>query len=461
MIAVAPATDRLAAPVVERPRSSNAVSWLGVAVVLAVVSFGVWLLYLQPNWGYYWHQVDLQVYMWGGRTAAVRPDLLYTAGGPLNLPFLYPVFAAWICAELSRFSIDDVGTGISVASVLSLFTSVWCAATLLRYRRGLGMLAATLAIGSVGLWLEPVQQTFQYGQVSVILMAAVLVDLALPERRSYRGILIGIATGIKLTPAVFIVYLLITRQFKAAGVAIGAFAVTVAIGFWYLPTQAAQFWTSAVAQQNRVGFAYVQNQSINGVLGRLQWTTWDNHTLWLLAAGLLGVGGLAAARVAHQRGDDLLAILLVAAVSLLCSPISWTHYWVWMIPALMWAWRAMRHLPLAIRAGVPTSFSLWAFAWPMQVDRVGSWDTDLPLIPQGVIWFVPQTDFRESHWTLIQFLTGNSYTLLGLVALLAAIGWLLFHARPAVPDYVTMPSDSGDPTLEVAASDPALLAQSG
>ncbi|WP_327111464.1 glycosyltransferase 87 family protein [Nocardia sp. NBC_01730] len=440
MIAVAPATDRLAAPVVERPRSSYAALWLGAAVVFAAVSFGAWLLYLQPNWGYYWHQVDLQVYMWGGRTAAVRPDLLYTAGGPLNLPFLYPVFAAWICAELSRFSIDDIGTGMSVASVLSLFTSVWCAATLLRYRRGLGMLAATLAVGSVGLWLEPVQQTFQYGQVSVILMAAVLVDLALPERRSYRGILIGIATGIKLTPAVFIVYLLITRQFKAAGVAIGAFAVTVAIGFWYLPPQAAQFWTSVVAQQNRVGFAYVQNQSINGVLGRLQWTTWDNHTLWLLAAGLLGLGGLAAARVAHQRGDDLLAILLVAAVSLLCSPISWTHYWVWMIPALMWAWHTMRHLPLAIRAGVPTSFSLWAFAWPMQVDRVGSWDTDLPLIPQGVIWFVPQTDFRESHWTLIQFLTGNSYTLLGLAALLAAIGWLLFHARAAVPDYATTPS---------------------
>ncbi len=314
------------------------------------------------------------------------------------------------------------------------------------------MLAVTLAVGSAGLWLEPVQQTFQYGQVSLILMAAVLVDLALPERRWYRGILIGIATGIKLTPAVFIVYLLITRQFKAAGVAVATFAATIAIGFWYRPTQAAQFWISAVDQQNRVGFAYVQNQSINGVFGRLQWTTWDNHALWLLAAGVLGVGGLAAARFAYQRGDELLAILLIAAVSLLCSPISWTHYWVWIIPALMWAWRAMRHLAPVIRAGVPALLALWAFAWPMQVDRVGSWDTDLPVIPQGVIWFVPQTDYRESHWTLAEFLIGNSYTLLGLASPLTAIGWMLYHARPAVPGYAATPFDTGDLTPEVAAA---------
>ena len=77
-------------------------------------------------------------------------------------------------------------------------------------------------------------------------------------------------------------------------------AVTVAIGFWYRPAQAWQFWTSTVASQDRVGFAYVQNQSINGVFGRLQWTTWEHHLPWLIAGGVLAVAGMTAAWIAHR-----------------------------------------------------------------------------------------------------------------------------------------------------------------
>ncbi|WP_225724704.1 MULTISPECIES: glycosyltransferase 87 family protein [unclassified Nocardia] len=428
MVTVAPAAELSAKPAGEQPGSSRTLLSLAAALIFTLVSIAVWLLFLRPNWPMYWHQVDLQVYMWGGRTAAVHPEQLYVERGPLYLPFLYPVFAAWICAELARFPIDYVGNGVAVTTMLALYASVWCTGRLLRLR-GRGLLALTLAVGSAALWLEPVQQTFQFGQVSVILMAMVLADLAMPDRW-YRGILIGIATGIKLTPAVFIVYLLITRRFKAAGTAIGAFAVTVAIGFWYRPAQAWQFWTSTVASQDRVGFAYVQNQSINGVFGRLQWTTWEHHLPWLIAAGVLAVAGMAAAWIAHRRGDELLGILLAAGVTLLCSPISWTHYWVWVIPALMWAVQALSGRPLVLRAAVPVAVGLLAFAWPMRVDRIGNWDPDVALLPQGLIWYVPQTMGREFHWTVIQFFVGNSYTLLGGAAFLAAVGYLIYSARP-------------------------------
>ncbi|WP_227997318.1 glycosyltransferase 87 family protein [Nocardia australiensis] len=414
-----------AAKPVEHPRAPRNSLMLSAAVAFAVISIGLWLEFVRPNWSMYWHQVDLQVYMWGGSTAALHPELLYDGRGPLGLPFLYPVFAAWICAELSRFSINHIGTGIVILTLASLFVSVWSAAVLQRHRRGIGMLAMTIAVGGAAIWLEPVQQTFQFGQLSVILMALVLADLAIPKDRRYRGVLIGIATGLKLTPAVFIVYLLITRQFRAAAVATGAFAATVAIGFWYRPAQAFQFWTTTATSQNRIGFAYVQNQSINGIFGRLQWTTWEDSSAWLVCAGLLGLAGMAAARIAYLRGDELLAALLAATVMLLASPISWTHYWVWIVPALLWIAQALRHTARGIRIAVPATIFVFMFAWPMRIDRIGSWDHDLPPLPQGLIWLVPQTANREFHWTLPQFLLGNSYTLLATLALLAAIAYLL------------------------------------
>ncbi|MEU1547196.1 glycosyltransferase 87 family protein [Nocardia sp. NPDC005745] len=436
MATVAPATTVVVAPATElpvarspRPRTRPA---LGAAIVFTAASLTLWLLFLRPNWEMYWHQIDLQVYMWGGNAAALHPAQLYTARGPLFLPFLYPVFAAWICAELARFPINYVGTGMVVATLIALYAGVWCTAVLLRYRRGLGMLAVTLAVGSAALWLEPVQQTFRFGQISMILMAMVLGDFTIPKEHWSRGILIGIATGIKLTPAVFIVYLVVTRQIKAAAIAMGAFAATVAAGFWYRPTEAAQFWTTTVASQNRIGFAYVQNQSLNGLLGRLQWTTWDSHVLWLLGAGALGLAGLAAARIAHARGDEMLGILLAAGVTLLCSPISWTHYWVWMVPALVWAGHALSRRSRAGAIAVPAAIMLFAFAWPMQVDSIGAWDETLPLLPQGLIWFVPQTNGREFHWDIVQFLDGNSYALLTLAALVTAIVLLSRTPRPVL-----------------------------
>src|SRR5262245_10029568 len=96
-------------------------STLSAAIVFASLSIGAWLLFVRPNWQMYWHQIDLQVYMWGGTAAATHPALLYDGRGPMGLPFLYPVFAAWICAELSRFPINYIGTGVTVLTMVSLF----------------------------------------------------------------------------------------------------------------------------------------------------------------------------------------------------------------------------------------------------------------------------------------------------------------------------------------------------
>ena len=100
-------------------------------------------------------------------------------------------------------------------------------------------------------------------------MLAVLVDLVGPERR-WSGVLVGIAAGVKLTPLLFVVLLVLVGRRTAAGRAVAAFAGTVAIGFAAMPGAAAAYWTHGLFDASRVGPpALAHNQSVYGALSRL------------------------------------------------------------------------------------------------------------------------------------------------------------------------------------------------
>src|SRR2546429_8835219 len=88
---------------------------------------------------------------------------------------------------------------------------------------------AALLIGVIA-WLEPLRLTAELGQINIVLLVLVVVDL-LALRRKWSGIGIGLAAGLKLTPALFIVYLLVTRRFPAARAASATVAPTVGLRF--------------------------------------------------------------------------------------------------------------------------------------------------------------------------------------------------------------------------------------
>src|SRR5439155_13505639 len=121
-------------------------------------------------------------------------------------------------------------------------------------------------IAAVAMWLEPVDMTLHFGQINLLLLALVLADLALPRR--WQGIGVGLAAAIKLTPLIFIGYLLLTRRLRAALVATGTFAATVALGFALLPGGSVAFWGGRFAQPGD-GPERLVNQSLNGLILRL------------------------------------------------------------------------------------------------------------------------------------------------------------------------------------------------
>src|SRR6266568_4797825 len=168
---------------------------------------------------------------------------------------------------------------------------------------------------------------------------------------------IGLAAGIKLPPAIFVVYLLMTRRYRAAATAAAVFAATVAAGFAVIPASSAWYWAGEFANPGHVSPVQdPENQSLLGVLSRTLHTV-NVLPLWLPLAAAVTVTGLALAAAAGRRGDDALGFSLCAVTGLLVSPISWTHHWVIAIPALLVAGTAVYR---AWRAGKAAASRLGA-----------------------------------------------------------------------------------------------------
>jgi len=134
-----------------------------------------------------------------------------------------------------------------------------------------------------------------------------------------------------------VMYLLITRRYRAAATARAVFAATVAAGFAILPASSVHYWDVTFLNPGRISpVQNVENQSLMGALARTLHTT-AVGTWWLPLASLVAVAGLALAARAQRAGDEARGFCLCAVTGLLISPISWTHHWTLAVPALLLA----------------------------------------------------------------------------------------------------------------------------
>jgi len=190
-----------------------------------------------------------------------------------------------------------------------------------------------LSLVAIVMLLEPVRTTIWYGQINVFLMLLVLADLTRDDDSRVRGLGTGLAAGIKMTPLIFGLYLVIVGRWRAVAGLVAGFAATVAIGFLIMPKAALKFWTARISDSNRVGSPQsVGNQSLRGWLANLADTDTPSTTIWLVTA-LVALGiGMYAAYLAHHRGNELLALTMVGMTGCAVSPMSWGHHWVWFVP---------------------------------------------------------------------------------------------------------------------------------
>ncbi|NUS44023.1 MAG: DUF2029 domain-containing protein, partial [Mycobacteriaceae bacterium] len=230
--------------------------------------------------------LDLQVYR-VGTEGWLRSGELYgvirAVAGHTDLPFTYPPSAAVLMIPLALAPLWLAELMVTASSLACLGVTVWLVLSRMRpdlTPRSRTTVAAAAAVGLLA--LEPVRITLWFGQINLVLMAAVALDCLAVTTRWPRGVLIGIAAVTKLTPAAFVLYFLIRKDWKAAGVAAATAATIVLCGFVLYPRQSSQYWLHTIADTNRIGSpAYVGNQSLKGMVYRFGLSSSAATALWL------------------------------------------------------------------------------------------------------------------------------------------------------------------------------------
>ncbi|MFC8504250.1 glycosyltransferase 87 family protein [Pedococcus sp. NPDC057267] len=330
---------------------------------VAVVGVLVALLQRWTTLGH-WHPLDLEVYVAGGRAVLDGVDLysvVVTNGLNGILRFTYPPFAAIIFVPLALLgaAAGFMFTAVSAVAYVVVVVLSGRSAGLSRWQTGFLL--------ALGLALEPVQRTILFGQVNLVLMAMVLLD-TLVARSRWRGVLLGLAAGVKLTPAVVIVWYLLRREYRAAATAAGTTAMTVVVGWVLLPRDSRTFWFHTLTARGRFGpeVRLWGNQSVSAVLDRAtQLHDVPAPLLTALTATLslvLMALAVLAARRAVRVGNDLAALVAIGLGGLLVAPVSWTHHYVWVMPALAVLLGAKAWFPAGLTAVVFFLPPMWALA---------------------------------------------------------------------------------------------------
>ncbi|TMR12610.1 DUF2029 domain-containing protein [Nonomuraea turkmeniaca] len=282
--------------------------------------------------------VDLDVYRTGGQMLLDGRSVYgYFTPAPQLLPFTYPPIAAMLAVVLAKMSwvtAQWVWTaGIFVALAVTVWLSFREALSGPAVRKYVPWALALLMVACT--YLMPIRDQVRFGQVDIMLVALCLADCMARRPWWPRGFLIGLATAVKLTPGVFLIYLLITRQWRTFFMASFAAAVLTLLPFAVIPQDAGDFWFSALLDPERLGSnAATTNQSIRGMLIRLYMPEALTSVLWLAIVAAVGWYGFRGARDAYRAGDPLTAVALVGLMAVLLSPVAWIHHLAWVVVVL-------------------------------------------------------------------------------------------------------------------------------
>ena len=371
--------------------------------------------------------IDGEVYRLGAQALLDGKDLyndlpLTEAGLPL--PFIYPPFAAILFTPLALVSKGASTAVIMLISHVALLTTLYVilrAAPFLAQHRHNAMLIAAGVLPLVTI-SEPVMETLLYAQINLVLMALVVVDCLWrtdgKRKLPYpRGLLIGIAAGIKLTPLIFLLLPLLRRDVRTIFVSLLSFAGTALIGFVVSFNNAKDFWLSQIFATSNVSFgpeftgdasSYAGNQSMRSMLVKGPLPS-SSAVFVLLAAVVLVLAVLGMVQALRQR-DLPMAVTINGVLGLLLSPISWSHHWVWMIPAIvlvLGSALAHRDWPMLVASGTAAGFFVL-----------------------GPHWSVPAGDGLELEWNVAEHLVGNAYVYFGLT-FIGVVAWRWWQGRRA------------------------------
>lgn len=292
----------------------------------------------------YW---EAGVAVWNGLD---RFGTVYERGtdGFVNIPVVAFLFAP--------FGLLDERVAAVIFTLLGILAAAASWLVLSRHyslsRRDAAVLAIAFAL------FGPMLYSLREGNLSHFLLLGLCGALAClaSSRHFTAGLLLGVIAVLKPSLGLIGIYFLLRGQWRVvaggAVVCIGAVLLSLAIFGWEMNLL---WYEQAVAPFAAGPVPGFNAQSIPAFVARFETglpglTDWGAHTLSaagrIWAAGLAALVGLLFLAACVRKGWRPpearvieLELLLVVAVSCAVSSLSWSHYYVWLLPAFVWAWK--------------------------------------------------------------------------------------------------------------------------
>ena len=288
--------------------------------------------------------------------------------------FIYPPFAALLFVPLTWVPelAMDIMWNCSIVAALFGIMAMAC------HRLGLRpWWAWAAALTGFATCLDTMSSNLYYGQINIFLVFLVAADVLGYTPKPVRGLGIGLAAGIKLTPAAYAVIFLARKDWWSVARSAGFFALNAVIGFIFRPGESMYFWTEEFFATDRGGDVfYPPNQGLGGLLSR---GLVDAGTVEKLSPLFLLMFAAATIFIAYrleERGRSVEALFVTVLGISLGGPYAVSHHWagIVLVLPLIFAVReqGLRFL-LAVAAGawlVPgyelvSEEDAQNFAWPL------------------------------------------------------------------------------------------------
>jgi hypothetical protein len=214
-----------------------------------------------------------------------------------------------------------------------------------------------------------------YGNLTIVMVLFVALGWRYRDRAAVAGLALGAAVAAKLFVWPLVVWLLLTRRFRAAAWAAGS-AVVLVLGAWALVgfEGLRQYPDLLRAVQDVYAERSISISTVAGALG----ASVDVAVAVAAVAGLICIG--VAAWLSRRADGDRRAFAVLVAACVLASPIVWPNYaallfvpiavtWPRLAPAwffgyVTWLMGALAPDPEAVHAGpAPAGVPEQAWAW--------------------------------------------------------------------------------------------------
>jgi len=273
---------------------------------------------------------DIERVQHGGTLYSARDHLQY---------FVYPPAAAWLFWPLT-WSTVFVGelwwTFLSLLCLAAMIASTGHFACAWRWPKAWAI-ALVLGAPLSMLVLQPVGVHLALGQVGLFLAAAATYDLLCVRGRA-RGLLVGVTAALKIYPIVYFAIFVLRREWRALANACAGLVATTALAWIAFPSDSATFFLHRLLSGRELRHYWhnahwiSSSSSVYTMFFRQPFTgsAIERSIGFALCVAVIGLGVAAAWRQTVE-GREVGAFLCVALASTIGSPVSWDHYFIWVV----------------------------------------------------------------------------------------------------------------------------------